>query len=403
MAREVAVPLELEESRLSQRPSAWRRIGRTARRQPLGVFGLLCIGLFLFCGIFADVIVPYGPLGLGKSTDTVATLVSAVGSGDTTMRITGTEFVIPSAIEVGSEKMSVVSVDPGFVGSLDMKVTVVRGAGGTAAESYPANSVWQDPAHPERLAGRVTFPVRAADTVLPLSGISIPIKVDIGEESVSLGRVTLDPAKEGEFTVDVKRATDGTTASGYDAGTALTKTRVIKLESPSLSHPFGTDRLGRDVVSRTIFGARVSLLIGMVAVISGVSAGTLFGVTAGYFGRFTDSLIMRSVDVLLAFPALVLLLAIITVVGDKDSSVRQFLGHFPIVNREVFIGIPNFLDVTIVSLVIGLAIAVFSTRVVRGAVLSLKENVYIDAAHAMGASDGRIMWKHIFPNVAALV
>src|SRR5439155_2431463 len=72
-------------------------------------------------------------------------------------------------------------------------------------------------------------------------------------------------------------------------------------------------------------------------------------------------------------------------------------------HKGEFIGIPTFLDVFIVALVIGLAVAVFTTRVVRGAVLSIKENVYVEAARAMGASDARIMWRHIFPNVAALV
>ena len=92
-------------------------------------------------------------------------------------------------------------------------------------------------------------------------------------------------------------------------------------------------------------------------------------------------------DILLAFPAVVLLLAIITVIGDEDSAVRKFLSNnTPLPDRD-FIGIPNFLDVFIVALAIGLAVAVFTTRVVRGAVLSIKENVYVDAARAMGASD----------------
>jgi len=96
-------------------------------------------------------------------------------------------------------------------------------------------------------------------------------------------------------------------------------------------------------------------------------------------------------------------LPIITVVGDEDSSVRRFLANNTPLPKGEFIGIPTFLDVFIVALVIGLAVAVFTTRVVRGAVLSIKENVYVDAARAMGASDARIMMRHIFPNVAALV
>ncbi len=182
---------------------------------------------------------------------------------------------------------------------------------------------------------------------------------------------------------------------------------ALKL-APSLSHPFGTDRLGRDVLSRTIYGARISMFIGMVAVIVGTIAGTFFGMISGYFGKWVDSLIQRAIDMLLAFPALVLLLAIITIIGP-DGQVSKFLAEhdIPLIGKPIptgtFLGIPVFLQIFVMSLGIGVAISVGTARVVRGAVLSLKENVYIDAARAMGASDGRIMFRHILPNVMALV
>jgi peptide/nickel transport system permease protein len=174
-------------------------------------------------------------------------------------------------------------------------------------------------------------------------------------------------------------------------------------ESPTWSHPFGTDRLGRDVLSRTIYGARISLMVGVVSVSFGVTLGAFLGVVSGYVGKFVDSVIQRTVDILLAFPAVVLLLAIITVFGDEDSEVRHFLQDYTPVPEGTFLGIPTFLDVFIISLAVGIAVSVGTARVVRGAVLSIKENVYIEAARAMGASDSRIMWKHIFPNVMALV
>lgn len=176
-----------------------------------------------------------------------------------------------------------------------------------------------------------------------------------------------------------------------------------KQASPSLEHPFGTDHVGRDVLSRTIFGARISLMIGLVSVAVGTVAGATLGVISGYFGKWVDSIIQRGVDVLLAFPAVVLLLAIVAVIGDEDSAFRRFLNDSTPIPEGEFLGVPVFLDIFILSVGIGVAVAVGSIRVVRGAVLSLKENVYIDAARAMGASDARIMWKHIFPNVAALV
>lgn len=175
------------------------------------------------------------------------------------------------------------------------------------------------------------------------------------------------------------------------------------LQPPSLEHPFGTDRLGRDVLSRTIYGARISLLIGLVSVSFGVVLGTTLGVISGYLGRLADSIIQRAVDILLAFPAVVLLLAIIAVIGDEDSAFRTFLAERTPIPQGSFLGVPVFLDIFVISLGIGVGVAVVMARVVRGTVLSIKQNAYIEAARALGASDLRIMWRHIFPNVAALV
>ncbi len=174
-------------------------------------------------------------------------------------------------------------------------------------------------------------------------------------------------------------------------------------EAPSLSHPFGTDRLGSDVFSRTVFGARIAMLIGVVSVTLGMVIGSAVGIASGYFGGFVDSVLQRLVDALLAFPAIVLLLAIIAVIGNDDSAVRSFLNDNTPLPSGTWLGIPNFLDIVIISMAIGFAIAVGAARVIRGAVLSLKENVYIEAARAMGASDLRIMVRHVLPNVAALI
>ena len=174
-------------------------------------------------------------------------------------------------------------------------------------------------------------------------------------------------------------------------------------EGPSLSHPFGTDRLGSDVFSRTIFGARIAMLIGLVAVSLGMVLGSAIGIASGYFGGFVDSVLQRLVDALLAFPAIVLLLAIIAVIGNDDSAVRVFLNDNTPIPEGKWLGIPNFLDIIVISMAIGVAIAVGAARVIRGAVLSLKENVYIEAARSMGASDLRIMARHVLPNVAALI
>jgi ABC-type dipeptide/oligopeptide/nickel transport system permease subunit len=180
------------------------------------------------------------------------------------------------------------------------------------------------------------------------------------------------------------------------------QTGAVK-EGPTFSHPFGTDRLGGDVFSRTVFGARIALIIGLISVTLGMTLGSLIGIVSGYFGGLVDSVIQRLVDALLAFPAVVLLLAIIAVIGDEDSPLREFLRDSTPIPDGTWWGVPNFLDIIVLSIGVGIAIAVGSARVIRGAVLSLKENVYIEAAQAMGATDWRIMRKHILPNVAALI
>jgi peptide/nickel transport system permease protein len=147
------------------------------------------------------------------------------------------------------------------------------------------------------------------------------------------------------------------------------------LESPTLSHPFGTDLLGRDVFSRVIYGARISLGIGFAAVMIGVLAGCLIGVVSGYFGGSVDYLVQRMVEVVLAFPLLILLLVIVAAVG---ASVQN------------------------VILVIGLVMAPFMSRIVRAIVLAEKELPYIEAARALGASDGRILFRHLLPSVIPL-
>ena len=224
--------------------------------------------------------------------------------------------------------------------------------------------------------------------------------LDVDDEKMA----SFHPLESGDVTtVNVQRGNGATEPVEHSSGAVISSTRIDKLSEPSAKHLFGTDRLGRDVLSRTIFGARISLLIGFVAIAMGVTIGTFFGVLSGYFGGFIDMLIQRFVDMLLAFPAVVLLLALIAVIGDEDSAVREFLADNTPIPQGSFLGVPVFLDIFVVALVIGVAVAVGTARIVRGAVLSLKENVYIEAAQAMGASNVRIMWRHIFPNVAALV
>lgn len=147
-----------------------------------------------------------------------------------------------------------------------------------------------------------------------------------------------------------------------------------RLQAPSASHPFGTDDLGRDVYSRVVYGSRVSIQVGLVAVGISTFLGTAVGLVSGYVGGITDLVVQRIVDALIALPLLVFALAIVAALG------------------------PSILNVMVA---LGVALAPGLSRVVRGSVISVRENLYIEAARAVGATDLRIVIRHVLPNVAA--
>ena len=149
----------------------------------------------------------------------------------------------------------------------------------------------------------------------------------------------------------------------------------IAFKGPSWGHPFGTDQFGRDIMSRVIFGARISLAVGFLSVIGGTLVGTAIGMVSGYFGGWVDNVIQRGVDTAMAFPGLILLLIIISVLGPSMKNV---------------------------IIVIGVGIVPGVSRVIRGAVLAEKQNQYVEAAQAVGASSVRILFRHLAPNVAPL-
>ena len=145
---------------------------------------------------------------------------------------------------------------------------------------------------------------------------------------------------------------------------------------PSREFLLGTDSLGRDVLSRIIYGARISLLVGTVAMLTAVCLGTLVGLVSGYFGRRLDFLLMRLTDIMMTFPALLLAIALVAVL--KPSIYNIFL----------VIGIVSWTDIA---------------RVVRSEVLSLKEREFVEAARALGSSHGHIIRCHILPNVTPTI
>lgn len=146
----------------------------------------------------------------------------------------------------------------------------------------------------------------------------------------------------------------------------------IPSQGPSADNWFGTDKFGQDIFSRVLNGARISMQVGILAVALGVIAGLLIGAASGYFGGVIDTIIQRIVDAMIAFPQLILLLIIVRTLGP---SLRN------------------------VIIVIAIAIVPSTTRIIRSAALAQKNNLYVEAVRAVGASDARIVFRHIIPNV----
>jgi len=150
----------------------------------------------------------------------------------------------------------------------------------------------------------------------------------------------------------------------------------LRLAGPTASHPFGLDELGRDILARVLAGARISFAVGLAVVSVSASVGTVLGATAGYFGGVTDDLISRVIDILLAFPGLLLAIALVAVLG------------------------PSLANVLLALTVIGW---VGYARLVRGQVLRAREFEYVQAARALGASTPRILWRHVIPSAIPAV
>ena len=151
---------------------------------------------------------------------------------------------------------------------------------------------------------------------------------------------------------------------------------ALRLQSPSFDYPLGTDDLGRDVLARILYGARISLLVGFVAVGIATFIGILLGAMAGFYGRWVDSLIMRFVDIMLCFPSFFLILAVIAFLEPS------------IWNIMIIIGLTSWMGVA---------------RLVRAEFLSLRERDFVVAARAIGARDTRIIFRHILPNAISPV
>ncbi len=170
--------------------------------------------------------------------------------------------------------------------------------------------------------------------------------------------------------------------------------RISYDTTPSSEHLLGTNNIGQDVYSRFVYGARTSLLVGVLGTVLAVIMGVPFGLISGYFGGRVDDSLMRIADVMLAFPALVLALALIGVFGTGAIAIPD-----PIVAAGYAEGMPEstILPGT-VTLVVALVTWVWFARVARGEAISIRNNEYIKAARSLGASDTTILVQHVLPN-----
>jgi peptide/nickel transport system permease protein len=152
----------------------------------------------------------------------------------------------------------------------------------------------------------------------------------------------------------------------------LQREAAVRLNAPSLEHPMGTDSLGRDILARVLYGGRLSLQVGFYSIIAATLVGVPLGLMAGYFGGRVDNIIMRMMDVILAFPGLILIIWLVALLGSNLTNVIFAIAFF---------SLPTY------------------SRLVRGVTLSVREMDYVMAARSMGAGSARILVWHIFPSV----
>jgi len=149
---------------------------------------------------------------------------------------------------------------------------------------------------------------------------------------------------------------------------------IDRMQPPSWAHWFGTDNLGRDMLSRCLYGARLSVIIGSTGAVLATLISALIGIVSGYFGGKIDLAVQRFVDAWMSFPGLVVLIVVVSVLGP---------------------GMPQIIGT------LGLLLGIGGSRIVRSAVVSVREHMYVHAAQSIGAGPPRILWRHVLPNVMA--
>jgi len=203
---------------------------------------------------------------------------------------------------------------------------------------------------------------------------------------------THDPTRTGSFS----DTGNPYPPPGFDYQTTIAQDGEFEqvTVSPSSDHLLGTNNVGQDVFSRFVYGARVSLVVGLLGTALAMLIGVPYGLVAGYYGGRVDDILMRIADVMLAFPALVLALALIGVFQQSTINVPD-----PIVMAGLAEGMPETIPIPgTVTIVAALVIWVWFARVTRGEALSIRNQEYVKAARGFGVSDTKILLRHVLPN-----
>ncbi|MCB0272053.1 MAG: ABC transporter permease [Bdellovibrionales bacterium] len=185
---------------------------------------------------------------------------------------------------------------------------------------------------------------------------------------------------------------------GYDFST---QDLAYGAKPPTLKHPFGTDYFGRDLLTRTLVGGSISLMVGLIAATVAAIVGTIFGSVSGFFGGRVDNLMMRFVDVLYAVPYLFLVIILVTVI--ERVNVGSIFDPFNTVS-EVLMGLKIFEGrLILLFIALGLVGWLTTARIVRGQVLSIKEQEFVQAARSIGVSNTAIIFRHLIPNALGTI
>ncbi len=163
---------------------------------------------------------------------------------------------------------------------------------------------------------------------------------------------------------------------------------TIRIQAPSVEHPFGTDTVGRDILARTVYGGQISLMIGVSAVLVAMTVGTTVGMVSGYYGGLVDAVLMRITEAMLSIPSLLMLLVMSKFLSGRVSNIEIF--------GRTLSG-----SVVVIIFIIGLTSWMYLARIVRSSVLSIKESEYVLAARAVGAPNWHIILRHTLPNTLA--